>query len=432
MRILLVGNGAREHALAWAIKRSPMVEVLYAAPGNPGIAELAEPVAISADDGSGLAVWAKEHGIDLTVVGPEHPLAAGIVDRFGEMGLPIVGPTQRAAELEGSKVFAKELMLRYDIPTGEFKVCRSPQDALKCIEAMGLPVVVKADGLAAGKGVVVCRTMDEARRTIRLLMEERRFGPSGDQVVIEEFLTGEEVSLLAFVDGERVLTMVPAQDHKAAFDGDRGPNTGGMGAYSPVPALTPDLQEQVERTILNPVVRAMAEEGRAYRGILYAGLMLTRKGPKVIEFNCRFGDPEAQALLPRLQSDIVPILWATACGELSGVHLEWDSRACVSVVLASGGYPEQYTTGHPIFGLNQAAQEVDGLIFHAGTARVGGRIVTAGGRVLTVSALGDDVSEAAQRAYRAVEMIRFDGMHYRRDIGWRAIVREGSGKAAFY
>lgn len=423
MRVLVVGNGGREHALAWAIRRSPLVEEVYAAPGNPGIAQVARLVPIAATDVAGLADWAREHRIDLTVVGPEAPLVAGIADRFLEEGLAVVGPTQRAAALEGSKAFAKELMQRHGIPTAAFRVCTSSREALEAVEAFGAPVVVKADGLAAGKGVAVCRTLDEAKGAIRRIMEERVFGAAGVRVVVEEFLEGEEASVLAFVDGEHVVAMVPAQDHKAAYDGDRGPNTGGMGAYSPAPVVTPELQREVEERILRPVVRAMAQEGRPYRGILYAGLMVTPQGPKVVEFNCRFGDPEAQAILPRLRTDLVPVLWATAQGSLAGTELAWDGRACVTVVLASGGYPGEYATGLPISGLAEAAALEDVLIFHAGTRREGDTLVTAGGRVLAVSALGESIGAAVARAYEAVSRIRFDGMHYRRDIAHRALGR---------
>lgn len=423
MRVLLIGNGGREHALAMAIRKSPMVGALYATAGNPGIEAVAEPVPIDPLDIEALARWAAERSIDLTVVGPEAPLALGVVDLFRDAGLLIVGPTRRAAELEGSKVFAKSLMQRYGIPTAAFQVCTTPDEAYACIEQFDAPLVVKADGLAAGKGVLVCATVDEARKAVDQIMVERLFGASGDRVVIEEFLEGEEASILAFVDGDRVLPMEAAQDHKSIGEGDTGPNTGGMGAYSPAPVVTPGVMQQVEETILRPVVRAMAQEGRPYQGILYAGLMITDDGPKVIEFNCRFGDPETQALLPRLKTDLVLVLLATAKGDLSGVSLEWDTRACVSVVVASKGYPGPYQTGFPIDGLADAERELNGFVFHAGTRRVADAVHTAGGRVLALSGLGESISEAVSHAYRGVECIRYQGMTYRRDIAYRALQR---------
>lgn len=423
MRILVVGTGGREHALTWAIRRSPEVSEIYATSGNPGIDAIAHPVAIDPMDVDGLAAWAAEERIDLTIVGPEAPLAAGIVDRFTDRGLLIVGPTQKAAELEGSKVFAKSLMARHGIPTAAFHVCRSPAEAEARIAELGAPLVVKADGLAAGKGVLVCGSEAEARAAVRQIMVERRFGSAGDRIVIEEFLEGEEASVLAFVDGERVVTMAAAQDHKAIGEGDTGPNTGGMGAYSPAPVVDEPLLQRIEDEILLPVVQAMAQEDRPYRGILYAGLMITAEGPRVIEFNCRFGDPETQALLPRMAGDIVPVLLATARGDLSGVALEWDPRPCVAVVLASAGYPGEYEAGCLIEGLDEAERELDGLVFHNGTRREDGKTYTAGGRVLTLSALGNDIEEAVARVYQAVDRVRFEGMTYRRDIAHRALGR---------
>lgn len=423
MRVLVVGTGGREHALAWSIQRSPLVDEVYCTAGNPGMELLAKPVDIDPLNIDALATWAREHQIDLTVVGPEAPLTHGIVDRFMQEGLRIVGPTRDAAQLEGSKVFAKELMQRHHIPTAAFHVCESPSDALQRIEQLGAPVVIKADGLAAGKGVLVCFTVEEARTAIHQIMVERRFGNSGDRVVIEEFLEGEEASILAFVDGKRAVPMVPAQDHKAIYDGDKGPNTGGMGAYSPAPVVTDEVMEQAHSAILQPIVNALAKEGRPYRGILYAGLMITKDGPKVIEFNCRFGDPETQAILPRLKSDLVPPLLQTAEGELSGTELEWDPRPCVSVVLASGGYPGSYRTGYPITGLESAMDDASVLVFHSGTRRSGHEVVTAGGRVVSVSAMGNTLHEAVHRAYQGVDRIRFQDMVFRRDIAHRALSR---------
>lgn len=425
MRVLVVGTGGREHALAWAIRRSPEVKELYATAGNPGIERIARPVPIGPLEVEKLAAWAADERIDLTVVGPEAPLAAGIVDRFAEKGLLIAGPTQAAAEIESSKVFAKTLMARYGIPTAAFHVCDSPEAAEARIAEVGAPLVVKADGLAAGKGVLVCASADEARNAVRQIMVDGRFGAAGRRVVIEEFLEGEEATVLAFVDGERVLPMASSQDHKRIGDGDTGPNTGGMGAYSPAPVVSEAVMRRVHDEILVPVVRALAREGRPYRGILYAGLMITAEGPKVIEFNCRFGDPETQALIPRLRTDIVPVLLATARGDLSNVRLEWDPRPCVAVVLASAGYPGPFRTGYPIEGLAPAEKELDGLVFHGGTREEAGRLVTAGGRVLTLAGLGTDIADAVARVYRGVEHVRFEGMTFRRDIAHRALARSG-------
>ncbi|MFS8573079.1 MAG: phosphoribosylamine--glycine ligase, partial [Clostridia bacterium] len=355
---------------------------------------------------------------------PEVYLALGIVDAFSRRGLKIVGPTRSAAAIESDKAFAKELMARAKIPTASFVVCSSPAEARAAIRRMGAPVVVKAAGLAAGKGVTVAATRDEAFAAVSRVMEERVFGDAGERVVIEEFLEGEEASVLAFVDGERALPMEAAQDHKTAYDGDRGPNTGGMGAYSPAPVVSPRILQEVQEKILKAAVEAMAREGRPYRGILYAGLMITADGPKVIEFNCRFGDPETQALLPRLKSDLLEPLLATVEGGLDRVRLEWDPRPCVTVVLASEGYPGDYETGYPITGVEEAEAMEDVLVFHAGTRREGGRLLTDGGRVLGVTALGRTVGEAIERAYAAADVIQFQGKHFRRDIGRRALQRE--------
>lgn len=423
LRVLLIGSGGREHALAWSIRRSSLVDQLFCTSGNPGIATLAQGVDHGPLEIDELARWAKNNRIDLTVVGPEAPLTEGIVDRFQAADLPIFGPNRLAAELEGSKVFSKELMHRHNIPTAAYHICDNVADALRRIDAVGAPLVVKADGLAAGKGVIVCETVEAARTAVQEIMVDRIFGTSGARVVIEEYLVGEEASLLAFVDGKRSVMMVPAQDHKAIYDGDKGPNTGGMGAYSPAPVLTPELLRDIEAKIVKPVVAGMAEEGRTYTGVLYVGLMITAEGPQVIEFNCRFGDPETQATLPRLKSDLIPALMATAQGDLTSIELEWDERPCVSVVLASGGYPGTFSTGHAITGLEEAAEIVDGLIFHAGTHRKGDQIVTAGGRVLGVSALGTTVEAAVERAYAAVDKIHFEGMTFRKDIAHRALQR---------
>lgn len=424
MKVLVVGGGGREHAIAWKLAQSPAVSEVVCQSGNPGMAQVARCAPEPAGGIEAMADWAQAEGIDLTVVGPEVYLALGIVDAFSRRGLKIVGPTRSAAAIESDKAFAKELMARAKIPTASFVVCSSPAEARAAIRRMGAPVVVKAAGLAAGKGVTVAATRDEAFAAVSRVMEERVFGDAGERVVIEEFLEGEEASVLAFVDGERALPMEAAQDHKTAYDGDRGPNTGGMGAYSPAPVVSPRILQEVQEKILKAAVEAMAREGRPYRGILYAGLMITADGPKVIEFNCRFGDPETQALLPRLKSDLLEPLLATVEGGLDRVRLEWDPRPCVTVVLASEGYPGDYETGYPITGVEEAEAMEDVLVFHAGTRREGGRLLTDGGRVLGVTALGRTVGEAIERAYAAADVIQFQGKHFRRDIGRRALQRK--------
>jgi phosphoribosylamine--glycine ligase len=426
MKLLVVGGGGREHTLVWKLKQSPFVEKIYCAPGNAGIAQEAECVPYQPDDLKGLVDFAKREGIDLTVVGPEAPLVAGIRDAFEAAGLKLFGPHANAAIIEGSKVFAKQLMAKYGIPTADFRVFRNPQEAISYVRELDHPCVVKADGLAAGKGVIVCSSRQEAEEAVHLIMEKKVFGKAGDAVVIEECLEGEEVSVLAFTDGETVIPMVASQDHKRVFDGDQGPNTGGMGAYSPAPVYTPEIHEEVCQKILFPVITALASEGRKYQGVIYAGLMITEKGPYVLEFNCRFGDPEAQVVIPRLRSDLVPVMEAVLEGRLHEVSLEWDQRAAVCVVLASGGYPGAYEKGKVIFGLEEVPPDV--LVFHAGTARANGRFVTSGGRVLGVTGFGETIREAVSRTYQAVEKIYFEGMHYRRDIAHRALARgEQSG-----
>ncbi|MDI3522233.1 MAG: phosphoribosylamine---glycine ligase [Bacillota bacterium] len=421
MKVLVVGAGGREHALVWKLAQSPRVKKVYCAPGNAGTAELAENVPIGATDVATLTEWAAAHDIDLTVVGPEAPLTAGLVDAFRARGLSAYGPTRKAAAIEGSKVFSKNLMHKYGIPTAEYRVFTEAEEARRFVRAKGAPLVLKAEGLAAGKGVIVALTEEEALDAIHTILEEQAFGAAGERLIIEEYLEGEEVTVLAFADGEHVLMLAPSQDHKRAFDGDQGPNTGGMGAYSPVPALTPDTACRVEAEILRPTVAALAAEGSPYRGVLYAGLMLTAAGPKVLEFNARFGDPEAQAVLPRLATDLVEVAEATLAGRLDRISLAWRPTAALAVVLASGGYPGHYETGFPIQGLKEAAAQPDTLVFHAGTRREGNQVVTAGGRVLAVTALGSDLKAARERAYQAVEMIRFSGRRFRRDIGWRAL-----------
>ncbi len=425
MRVLVVGSGGREHALVWRLAQSPSVKALFAAPGNPGMARTARCVPIKADAIEELVAFAETERIDLTVVGPELPLVLGIVDRFEAKGLAIFGPSQRAAALEGSKVFAKDLMAKHGIPTARFQTFQDATAARRFAREMGAPLVVKADGLAAGKGAIVCRTLEEADRAIALCLEERAFGKAGEQIVVEEFLSGEEASFFALTDGETGLFLGTAQDHKTVFDDDRGPNTGGMGAYSPAPIVDATVHDQVMKTIIRPTVRAMAAEGRPYRGVIYAGLMLTREGPKVLEYNCRFGDPEHQPIMMRLEDNPLPLLHAVARGERLPSSVSWRPEAAVCVVMASGGYPGEYETGKPISGI-AAAEKLEGVtVFHAGTALRDGQLVTAGGRVLGVTAIGADIRAAIGRAYEAVGKICFDGMHFRKDIGKKALAHRG-------
>jgi len=423
MKVLVVGGGGREHALVWKLAQSKKVRKVFCAPGNAGIGKIAECVNIKADNVDELLNFARFEGIDLTVVGPEAPLTLGIADLFEKEGKRVFGVSMAAAELEGSKVFAKELMRRYNIPSSQYKVFYSPIEAEKHVRLKGAPIVVKADGLAAGKGVYVASTVEEANEAIDVIMRKRAFGSSGDRVVIEECLVGEEASFMAFSDGENVVPMASSQDHKRIFDHDKGPNTGGMGAYSPAPVVTPELADRIMREVMLPTVRGMKQEGKPYKGVLYAGMMITRDGPKVLEFNVRFGDPEAQPILMRLDSDLVDIMVACADGTLRPELVRWKDRASVCVVAAAKGYPGSYEKGTPIHGLDDAATLDEVVVFHAGTADRGAEIVTNGGRVLGVTALGDGVSEAIERAYSAMSKISFDGMHYRKDIGARALKR---------
>ncbi|MBI4637403.1 MAG: phosphoribosylamine--glycine ligase [Candidatus Rokubacteria bacterium] len=421
MKVLLVGGGGREHTLAWKIAQSPLVEVLYAAPGNPGIERHAKCLPLRADALDDLAAFAVAERVDLTVVGPEAPLVAGLADRLAAHGLVVFGPSARAAALEGSKAFAKDLMARHGVPTARFRVFDDPHAARRHCQALGAPLVVKADGLAAGKGAIVCRTLDEADDAVAACMERRVFGAAGARVIVEEFLRGEEVSFFALSNGRDAIPLAAAQDHKTVFDDDRGPNTGGMGAYSPVPRVDEAGERALMETIVRPTIRALAREGAPYRGVLFVGLMLTAEGPKVVEFNCRFGDPECQAILPRAQEDLVPLLAAAARGEDLPARTAWRPDAAVCVALASGGYPGEYRTGLPIEGI-EAAESVPGVhVFHAGTARRDARLVTAGGRVLGVTAVAPEIRGAIAAAYAAIARIRFEGMHYRRDIGRKGL-----------
>jgi phosphoribosylamine--glycine ligase len=425
MKVLVVGGGGREHALVWKIAQSPRVGKIYCAPGNAGIAQMAECLSISAEDVKGLTAWAEKEKIDLTVVGPEAPLTLGMVDIFRARGLKVFGPSQKAAEIEGSKAFTKELMKKYGIPTGESGTFTDPAAAVKYVKGKGAPLVVKADGLAAGKGVIICRTVEEALSALDLILVQKAFGAAGAKVVVEEFLEGEEASFLAFTDGETVLPLPTSQDHKAIYDNDQGPNTGGMGAYSPAPVVTEKVHREAMEKVMIPTVRGMAREGRKYQGVLYAGLMIKDEKPKVLEFNARFGDPEAQPLLMRLKSDLIPVLEATIDGKLSHQKMELEDRSSVCVVVASGGYPGSYERGKVISGLREAASVRDAFVFHAGTALKEGRVVTNGGRVLGVTALGNGIQEAIQRAYEAVAKISWEGAYYRKDIGQKAIRRMG-------
>jgi len=424
MKVLVIGGGGREHALVWKIAQSPLIDKIYCAPGNAGIAQQAECVDIAADQINPLRRFAAENAIELTVVGPEAPLCAGIVDAFEAKGLKAFGPSQKAARLEGSKVFAKNLLDRHGIPSGTFRVFDSADRAKAYVEMVGAPVVVKADGLAAGKGVIICQSVEEAHDAVSRIVIEGEFGAAGDQVIVEECLVGEEASMLAFTDGQTIAVMPSSQDHKAAYDGDKGPNTGGMGAYSPAPVITPAMETEVEREVIVQTIHAMNREDRPYRGVLYAGLMVTDDGPKVLEFNCRFGDPEMQPLAMRLKSDIVPILLAITEQRLEECEIQWHEGAACCVVMASGGYPGKYEKGKPITGLDEAARLEHVVVFHAGTQLEGGQVLTNGGRVLGVTARGSTIVEAQKRAYEAVEKIHFDGAHYRTDIGWRALARE--------
>ncbi len=424
MKILVVGGGGREHALVWKLSQSNKVSQIFCAPGNAGIASLATCVPIDADDIYRLLEFARNEGIDLTVVGPEDPLVAGIVDAFKAADLRIFGPDQAAARIEGSKTFCKNLLKKHGIPTGDFASFDNLDDAIEYVYKKGAPIVIKADGLAAGKGVVVAQSVEEAENAINKIMRRRAFGDAGKEIIIEEFLEGEEASFLVFTDGDIVVPMVTSQDHKPVFDDDKGPNTGGMGAYSPAPVISEGLFRRIMNDIMIPTVKALAAEGCKYRGILYAGLMIKDGIPKVLEFNARFGDPETQPILMRLKSDLLPILEACISGHLAKTIVEWDERPAVCVAMASGGYPGKYEKGKVISGLNLAARLKDVMVFHAGTAKnEDDKIITNGGRVLGVTAVGDDIPKAIEKAYHAVAKISWEGVHYRTDIGKKALRR---------
>ncbi|MBA2243214.1 MAG: phosphoribosylamine--glycine ligase [Chthoniobacterales bacterium] len=416
MKILIVGSGGREHALAWKLSQSPRAERIFCAPGNAGTELIGENIALAANDLEGLAAFAKENRIGLTVIGPDDPLAAGIVDLFDAKGLRVFGPRMSAARLESSKIFAKEMMRKFRIPTALAGSFDRSEQALQFCKRLQFPMVIKADGLALGKGVVIAQSCDEAIDAIDAMMNQGRFGEAGRRIVVEEFLRGTECSLHVLVSGRRYCLLATARDHKRAGDGDIGPNTGGMGAVSPADNWNAEAEARFHREVMWPLVDGLAEGGTDFRGLLFPGLMMTAEGPRVLEFNCRFGDPETQAILPRLRSDLLTLLEATADGKLDDCALTWDPRAAVTVVMASGGYPGKYETGRPIRGLDSCVALADVYVFHAGTRRERGEIVTAGGRVLAITALGETASRARARAYEAVAQIQFEGAHYRRDI----------------
>jgi phosphoribosylamine--glycine ligase len=423
LKVLVVGGGGREHALTWKMKQSPRVSQIFCWPGNAGIAEYATCIPGSVEDVAGIVKFAEEEQIDLTVIGPELPLMAGLTDQLTDRGFKVFGPSRRAAEIEGSKVFSKQLFQKYGIPTARFGAFDQPEEAKQYIRELNSPCVVKADGLAAGKGVIMAYNVEEALSAVDLIMEDKAFGSAGNKVVVEEMLIGEEVSLLVFTDGKTVVPMVSAQDHKRIFDGDQGPNTGGMGAYAPAPILTSQLQEQVLKEIVIPTVKAMEAEGRPYKGVLYAGLMITERGPQVLEYNARFGDPETQVILPLLESDLIEVMEAVIEGRLSEIKVDWKQGHSVCVVAAAGGYPGSYEQGKRITGLDKAAAFDNLLVFHAGTALKDGEIVTAGGRVLGITAWGESLQSAIDQAYQGIAQIEFPGIQYRRDIAHRALNR---------
>ena len=423
MKILVVGGGGREHALVWRLSRDSIRPALFCAPGNAGTAALASNLDIQAEDLDGLCAWAHVNRPDLTIVGPEAPLCAGLADRLQELGLKVFGPSRSAAQMEGSKIFAKEIMCAGGVPTAEAQTFTRSDEAIAYLRRRGAPIVVKAEGLAAGKGVFVCGTVAEAEDAVRQTLDKKVFGEAGSRLVVEDFLDGEEASILALVDGKTVVMLASAQDHKRVFDNDEGPNTGGMGAYSPAPVVTDDLWPVIREQVFERTLAELRRRGIVYKGVLYAGLMIWKHGPKVLEFNCRFGDPETQVILPRLASDLAPALIACADGSLTEEHVRWRPEPCVCVVMASGGYPNAYQKGKLIEGLDDAGRLPDVVVFHAGTKVARDGVVTAGGRVLGVTAVGKTLKNAVTQAYRAVDTIRFDGAHARRDIAARALRR---------
>ncbi|MBI3931792.1 MAG: phosphoribosylamine--glycine ligase [Acidobacteria bacterium] len=432
MRVLVVGNGGREHALVWKIRQSPLVKEVYCAPGNAGIAELADCVPIDTSNIVEVADFAQTITADLTVVGPELPMVLGIADEFQRRGLRIFAPTRAAAEIEGSKAFAREFMQRNKVPSPGYEICPTPEDARAFLDRApwGFPVVVKADGLAAGKGTIIVKDAVEGKAVVDQMMTEKKFGIAGSKLIMEEFLPGEEVSFLVFSDGAKVVPMVSVQDHKRIHDGDEGPNTGGMGTVSPATNLSVDVHKQIMQEIVLPTIKGMAAEGRRYQGVLYVGLMMTDGGPKVLEFNARFGDPETQVIMARMRSDVLPVLQGVADGNLKDIKLEWAKEPAVCIVLASKGYPDTPETGKPVRGLDALKGQPDVVVFHAATAARDSGVVSVGGRVLGVTALGANLDAAVQRAYEAVAKISFDGMHYRKDIGQKALARLHAPKSA--
>lgn len=423
MKVLVVGSGGREHAIVWTLKKSKKVTKLYAAPGNPGISEIAECVNLKVDDIKGLLAFVQKEKIDITVVGPEVPLSLGIVNAFETAGLKIFGPCQEAAYIEGSKSFAKDFMRKCGIPTAKYEIFYDKNEAVKYVQKLGAPIVIKADGLAAGKGVIVALKTEEAIAALEDIMGNKIFGSAGSKVVVEEFLDGEEATLLCFVDGKNSIPMVSSQDHKRVFDNDEGPNTGGMGAYSPAPVLNKAVENAIINKILYPTVLGMHALSKPYKGVLYLGLIMTKEGPKVIEYNARFGDPETQVVLPRLKTDFVDIILATIDGTLDKIKVEWDNRPTVCIAMTSKGYPGKYENGKVITGIKEAEALGDVVVFHAGTELKEGKLVTNGGRVLGVTATGNDLKQAVDKAYKAVSLIKFEGAHYRKDIARRAFNR---------
>ena len=424
MKVLVIGGGGREHTIVWKLSQSKHVDKIYCTPGNAGISEIAECLDIGSDNFNALLDFVKYEWIDLTIVGPEDPLSRGIVDAFEKEGRRVLGPNREAAQLESSKVFAKDFMRRYRIPTAEYRVFTSYVHAKDYVNMMGAPLVVKADGLAAGKGVFVCKTVDEATEALRLIIKEKAFGDAGNRVVVEECIIGEEASFMVFTDGKSVVPMASSQDHKRVFDNDEGPNTGGMGAYSPAPVITKAMEDKIMEKVMWPVMKGLRSEGIKFKGILYAGLMIKDDNPYVLEFNCRLGDPETQPVLSRLDTDLVEIAFGILDEKLSDIEIRWKPEVAVCVVLSSKGYPGAYEKGKVITGLENIRGEDDTFVFHAGTVFNDNKVVTSGGRVLGVTALGNDIREAKEKAYRAIDKIHFDGMHYRKDIADRALKRQ--------